>query len=145
MAGLAITAAVLLIPFEQTIAPEWTVYTRDATGHPVRGVTVREVWQQYSLEGSDHEEDRRTDDAGRVMFPRRVKRSGLAVRFVGCAYQFATMGVHASCGPVSYLVPFGAGTDTMDWAEVGSAFGTTASAQESVLHLRERDAVGTHK
>ena len=67
---IALIAAVILVvglvPVRQTVAPEWTVTTLDAARRPLTGVTVREVWQQYSLENSSHEEDRLTDNNGKV-------------------------------------------------------------------------------
>jgi hypothetical protein len=52
------------IPVRQTVAPDWTITTSDAAHSPLTGITVREVWQQYSLDDSSHEEDRLTDNKG---------------------------------------------------------------------------------
>ncbi len=70
------------VPSSETVAPDWDVTTLDRFHHPLEGVTVREVWQQYSLEQLSHEEDKLTDDAGRVHFPRRAVRTSVASRRV---------------------------------------------------------------
>ena len=132
-------AAVLVLaffPFEQTVAPEWAVTTLDASRRPMAGITVREVWQQYSLENSPHEEDRLTDTNGQAHFPRRTYRSNFATRFVSCMRQIGGLGVHASCGPKSYLVAFGTGVDTMDWGDLSQEEGSTSYWQRSTLVLK---------
>ncbi len=126
----------LFIPIPQTIAPDWTVTTLDATHRPLKGITVREVWQQYSLENTSHEEDRLSDDKGEARFPRRQRWTSVGARFFGCAWQILSGGVHGSCGPRSYLVAFGKGVDTMDWEDLGPQNGTTFPWQHSTLVLK---------
>jgi hypothetical protein len=75
LAVIAVVAAILFFPSRRTVAPEWTICTLDPDRHPLANVTVREVWQEYSLENEGHEEDRLTDSGGRVQFPRRNLRS----------------------------------------------------------------------
>ena len=133
---VAIVAAILLFPFKQTIAPEWTIHTLDASRRPIANIIVREVWQQYSLENEGHEEDRLTDSSGRVQFPRRYRRSSVVQRLVGCLKQVMMTGVHASCGANSHLVAFGNGVDTMDWVDFGQEQGTTMPLQHSTLVLK---------
>jgi hypothetical protein len=133
---VGVVAAILLFPFKQTIAPEWTIDTLDADRRPLAKITVREVWQQYSLENDGHEEDRLTDSSGRVQFPRRYLRSSIGQRLIGCLKQATMAGVHASCGPNSFLVAFGKGVDTMDWADFSQEQGTTMPWQRSTLVLK---------
>lgn len=132
----AVILASAFIPLPRTVAPDWTITTLDAARRPLTGITVREVWQQYSLEDSSHEEDRLTDTKGDVHFPRRTYWTSIAGRFLGCAWQIMSAGVHASCGPRSYLVAFGKGVDTMDWADFGQEEGTTMPWQRSTLVLK---------
>lgn len=132
----AATVASAFIPLPRTVAPDWTITTLDAARRPLTGITVREVWQQYSVEDSEHEEDRMTDIRGAVHFPRRIYWTSIAGRFFGCARQINSAGVHASCGPHSYLVAFGKGVDTMDWADFGQEEGTTMPWQHSTLVLK---------
>ena len=99
-------------------------------------ITVRESWQQYSLEEQSHEEDRLTDSNGRVEFPRRYKWSSVAQRVYGCIKQVAMTGVHAGCGAKSYLVVFGNGVDTMDWANPEEEEGMAIPWQRSILILK---------
>jgi hypothetical protein len=133
---LAFLAALSFVPFNQIIAPEWTIHTLDPSRRPLANMTVREVWQQYSLENMGHEEDRLTDSGGRVQFPRRYRRSSMGQRFIGCLKQVMTTGVHASCGAKSYLVAFGNGVDTLDWADRSQEYGTTLPSQHSILVLK---------
>lgn len=137
--AFVILAAILtcaFIPLPQTVAPGWTITTLDAVRRPLTGITVREVWQQYSLEDSSHEEDRLTDIKGEVHFPRRTYGASIASRFFGCTRQIIGAGVHASCGPHSYLVAFGKGVDTLDWSDFSQEEGTTMPWQHSTLVLK---------
>jgi hypothetical protein len=131
----AAIVASAFIPLPRTVAPDWTITTLDAARRPLTGITVREVWQQYSVEDSDHEEDRLTDIKGEVHFPRRIYWTSIADRFFGCVRQIISTGVHASCGPHSYLVAFGKGVDTLDWADSAQE-GTTMLWQHSTLVLK---------
>ena len=135
---LLVVAVYLLFPFPQTIAPEWTVTTLDAEWRPLANITVREVWQQYSIEEESHEEDRVTDAHGRVQLPRRVQGISVARRWIGCLSQLARHGVHASCGANSYLVVFGNGVDTMDWANPEEEEGLPGLWQRSTLVLKRK-------
>jgi hypothetical protein len=132
----AVAVASAFLPLPRTVAPNWTITTLDAAHRPLTGITVREVWQQYSVEDSGNEEDRLTDIKGEVHFPRRVYWTSIANLFLGCARQIIRAGVHASCGPHSFLVAFGQGVDTMDWADLGQEEGTTMLWQHSTLILR---------
>jgi hypothetical protein len=132
----AVLLAILLIPVPQTVAPDWTITTLDTAHRPLTGITVREVWQQYSLEDSSHEEDRITDHRGEVHFPRRKQWISIAGRLFGCARRISGDGVHSSCGPHSYLVAFGKGVDTMDWANLEQESATTLPWQRSTLVLK---------
>jgi hypothetical protein len=134
------TAAVLLLvavlPVPGLVAPDWTVTTLDASHRPLSGMTVREVWQQYSLESISHEEDHVTDSKGQVHFPRRQLRSSVAGRFLGCLGQLLSTGAEASCGAHSHLVAFGIGVDTMDWKDAGQENGISMPWQSSTLVLK---------
>lgn len=127
---------ILLFPNKQIVAPEWTIDTLDANMHPLANITVREVWQQYSLENQGHREDRLTDSSGRVQFPRRYIRSSISQRTFGCLKQVLTTGVDASCGANSFLVAFGKGVDTTDWQDLGHEEGRIMPSQQSTLVLK---------
>ena len=133
--GATFVLAIAFIPLPQQVAPAWTVTTMNKARKPLQGVTVRENWQQYSLETSSHEEDRLTDSKGEVHFPRRTQWSTFIGRFAGCIRQFAQTGVHTSCGADSHLVAFGPGIDTLDWQDSSEEDGTTVPWQHSVLIL----------
>jgi hypothetical protein len=132
----AILLVVVFIPVPHIVAPDWTITTLDASHKPLTGITVREVWQQYSLEAVSHEEDRLTDSRGQVHFPRRKRWASLAGRFLGCARQVIGTGAEASCGAHSSLVAFGKGVDTMDWEDLGQEDGTSMPWQTSTLVLK---------
>lgn len=76
-------------------------------GEPLNNIGVREVWQNYTLESRDHEEDLITNSDGYVKFPRRIIKVTLLKRLLYPIYN-AMGGVHASWGPsarVIVLVP----------------------------------------
>src|SRR5712692_2488693 len=103
-----IAAAALLAlayPREVTVAPDWSVTVVREDGTPLAQLPIREVWEHYSLESESHEQDLATDFYGKVHFPRRTIRASYIYRFFGCAEKFIMTGVHASCGPVAYLIP----------------------------------------
>ena len=133
--GATFVLAIAFVPIPQIVALAWTVTTMNKARKPLQNVTVRENWQQYSLETSSNEEDRLTDFKGEVHFPRRMHRSTFMGRFVGCIRQFGQMGVHTNCGADSHLVAFGPGIDTLDWQDSGDEDGTTLPWQHSVLIL----------
>jgi hypothetical protein len=128
----------LFVPLPKTVAPEWTVYTLDASRRPLANITVREFWRQYSLEDEDHEETAKTDANGRVSFARRYRWSSLGQRFAGCAKNVVMAGVHASCGAKSDLVAFGEHVDTMDWEDPEQEEGMPILVQRSVLVLKRK-------
>lgn len=129
----AIVTIIAFIPTPQIVAPAWTVRTVSSAHSPLSGITVREDWQQYSLERSSHEEDRVTDLQGEVRFPRRTLRSSFTERLLGCLRQIGETGVHTSCGTSSHLVAFGPGVDTLAWQDSGQEQGTTLPWQTSTL------------
>jgi hypothetical protein len=102
LAGLAAGVLVLSCwPRYRVVVPAWTITVlRD--GRPVPGAMVREVWQDYSVEGVSHEEDRYTDRSGRVRFPERFVVASTAHRTLGCFAEVLSAGVHASCGPSAF-------------------------------------------
>jgi hypothetical protein len=134
--AVALVFVIIFLPVPQIVAPDWTVKILDASHRPLPGVTVREVWQHYSVEDSSHEEDRLTDNQGKVHFPLRRRWVSIAVRLLGCSRQIIGAGVHASCGAHSFLVAFGRGIDTMDWEDLRQEDGTTMPWQSSTLVLK---------
>ena len=132
----AVLLLVAVIPVPGLVAPDWTVTTLDASHRPISGITVREVWQHYSLERISHEEDHVTDSKGQVHFPRRQRRSSVAGRFLGCLGQVLSTGAEASCGAHFHLVAFGNGIDTMDWQDAGGENGVSVPWQSSTLILK---------
>lgn len=93
-----------LIPTNHTIVKPWVVTVTDEQGKPVAGAKVTEIWQNYSLEWRDHEEELATHVDGNVYFPARTIRSSLAQRFLGCLKQIGFTGVHTSCGDSSQVL-----------------------------------------
>jgi hypothetical protein len=106
LVGSVLAIATLFYPAEITLAPDWTVRVVDQNGQSLPSVSVTEVWQHYSLEEISHEEEKVTAGDGSVFFPRRSLRASRFSRIVGCAHEFTRSTVHASCGPVAYVIPF---------------------------------------
>ncbi len=79
---IGLVVVVSLYPLETIVVPEWRVRIVDEAGTPLRNSGVREVWQHYSIESKDHEEDPLTDNDGYVTFPKRTLRAPLAARIV---------------------------------------------------------------
>ena len=102
-------AVVMLYPFETTVVPEWKVRIVDEASTPLRNTGIREVWQHYSIESEDHEQDLLTDNDGYVTFPKRTIRAGLAVRMVNSV--ISALNPHGSSGPGAYLITLAPGYD----------------------------------
>jgi hypothetical protein len=80
--------------------------TRDHEGHASdQSWLVRQIWQDYSLESSGHEEDLPTDLHGRVTFPARTIRAPLIWRLLGPLASIVGQGVHASFGVHTHMFP----------------------------------------
>ena len=99
VAGISIVG---VYPLKTTVVPEWKVRVIDEKGSPLSNIGVREVWQHYSIESKDHEEDLPTDHNGHVTFPKRTIRSTLAIRIIRSAIN--SLNPHASSGPGAYLI-----------------------------------------
>ena len=99
-----VVLAGFLIPFPQTVAPPWTARIVDESGAPQPDATVREVWEQYSLETHSHQEELRTDSHGTVSFPRRTLWRPYAANVIGAIRKFRADRKRGDFGPVAYLL-----------------------------------------
>jgi hypothetical protein len=106
----AIILALLLIPIPYRACPTWDVWVVDDGGQPVRDVTVRLVYQNYSAESRSHENDRITNERGHAIFPRQESSASVLRR---CYYTVlsATAGVHGSFGRHAWVFAFGKGLE----------------------------------
>jgi hypothetical protein len=95
---LSIIAILLLCPFPTIVVPARRVLVINEESKPIRGVIVRQIWQNYSLEFSGHEEDLMTNKEGRVLCPERRIWSSLLARMVHPMLNILGQGVHASLG-----------------------------------------------
>src|SRR5437588_6235689 len=90
------------------VVPAWRIQVVDEAGKPLRNVFVREVWQDYDVEDSDHEADGRTDQNGFVSFPeRREPRVSKLIRTKNRLKNLRELGVHASYGVYAYIIAWG--------------------------------------
>ena len=108
--ALALTFAVFahwLFPVSSLAAPEWDVTVVDENGKPVEGLTVRETWQNYSVEATGHETDRQTDAQGRATFPAHKTECSLLSQVAGTLSALMHFNVHASYGPHASVFAFG--------------------------------------
>src|SRR5215471_5631363 len=71
----------------------------DENGKPIQGITVREIWQNYSLEVEGHEMDRQTDANGQVSFPAHRAEYSLLSQIAGSLSAIVRFNAHASYGP----------------------------------------------
>ncbi len=102
---LLIGVVVALYPFKKTLVPSQQVLVTTKDMHPIRGALVRQIWQDYSLERSGHEEDLSTNVHGRITFPARTIRAPLIWRLLGPLASIAGQGVHASFGVHTDMFP----------------------------------------
>jgi hypothetical protein len=108
--ALALTLAVLaywLFPVSSLAAPEWEVTVVDEHGKPVEGMTVRETWQNYSVEAAGHETDRQTDTNGHATFPAHKTEYSLLSQVSGKLSALIHFNVHGSYGPHASVFAFG--------------------------------------
>jgi hypothetical protein len=92
-------------------APQWEVLVVDGNGKSVEGMTVRESWQNYSIETEGYEKDLVTDANGKVSFPAQSIRASILRRTLGTLRSAVTTGVHASFGPHAHVFAFGHGLE----------------------------------
>ncbi len=95
---LLVLAVAFCFPFDTTVVPPRTVLVVTEDWRPIQGVRVRQIWQNYSIESSGHEEDIPTNENGRVSFPRRTVRASLLWRLFRPIVNILTQGVHAGFG-----------------------------------------------
>lgn len=100
-----------LLPLSYAVCPAWEVTVVDAAGAPVSGMRVRRSCQDYSVEGSNHEDDATTDEGGKASFKGKYLRWPLFLRWAGNVLNVASQGVHASFGRYSYVSVFGRGME----------------------------------
>jgi hypothetical protein len=108
--ALLLTFAVFayrLFPVSSLAAPEWEVTAVDELGGPVEGMTVRESWQNYSVETTGHEMDRQTDANGHATFPAHKAECSLLSQIAGTVSALIHFNVHASYGPHASVFAFG--------------------------------------
>lgn len=104
---LLVIGLVLLYPFESIMIPAKSVLVVTEDGRPIQDVVVRQVWQNYSIESESYEEDLRTDENGRVTFPKRTIRASLARRILHPILNVVRQGVHAGFGVQTDMFPLG--------------------------------------
>src|SRR5438034_7256296 len=80
LVGLIGAGVVSLYPSRSTVCPAWTIRIVDTAGNPLRGAFVRQVWEDYSVESTSHEQDAYTDGDGFVSFAGRRVPSMWLVR-----------------------------------------------------------------
>jgi hypothetical protein len=111
--GLLVASAGMLglscIPAPSVVVPAWSVQIVDKEAKPVQGISVREVWQDYSVETKSHEEMFVTPKDGRVFFPERRIWTPRIMRVLGPIRNVLSFGVHASFGRTAYLIIWGKG------------------------------------
>lgn len=108
--ALLILGAVCLYPFQSTVLPSQSVLVVTEEWKPVQGCSVRQRWQNYSLESRGHEQDLRTDESGRATFPRRTIRASVLRRVMHPFWNILRQGIHASFGVHTETLEQGGGT-----------------------------------
>jgi hypothetical protein len=111
-------AVVLLYPFQSTVVPPKSVLVVTEDWKPIEGARVRQTWQHYSLESVGHEQDLRTNEYGRVMFPPRTIRASVLRRLVHPVWNVLRQGVHASFGVHTDILDLNEGNQRRDVARI---------------------------
>ena len=89
---------VLLYPEKLTVVPACHVTLLDQVGKPLANTAVSELWQQTSVERTEHLQQVMTDAQGEVDLPARTLRAPLAERVLGCLAYLSRTGMAAACG-----------------------------------------------
>jgi hypothetical protein len=100
-----------LFPVSSLAAPQWEVIVVDEHDKPVEGMTVRETWQNYSVETEEHEADRQTDANGNATFPAQNSEYSVLRQIAGTASALVHLNIHASYGPHATVFAFGKGLE----------------------------------
>ena len=108
---LAAIAIVVLCPFPTTVVPARRILVVNEESKPIRGVIVRQIWQNYSIEFNSHEQDLVTNEQGRVLCPTRRVWTGLLPRVILPLLNLIGQGVHASFGVREDILILGNGND----------------------------------
>jgi hypothetical protein len=112
--GFVLAVAILvywLFPVSRLAAPRWEVVVVDERGKPVEGLTVRETWQNYSVEMEGHEADLQTDVNGSATFPAQKSDFTFLRQIAGMMSALAHLNVHSSYGPHAHVFAFGKGLE----------------------------------
>ena len=94
---LVLVALTVVYPFETTVVPEWKIRVVDETGSPFVGARVVQQWDHYSL-GIGGGEEKWADEAGYVVFPKRIARSSFLHRMLRTSWAAVTTLAHGSTG-----------------------------------------------
>lgn len=92
-----------LIPFETSLVPLWKIQVVDASGKPIGGIGVRQIWNNYSVEFTSHEQDLTTDYNGYVTFPARSIKASFLRRLIYPIFN-SLAGGHASWGARATII-----------------------------------------
>jgi hypothetical protein len=104
-AAFASIIALALIPIPYLAAPQWSVHVVDEKGRQIEAMTVRLVWENYSVETTSHEQDLRTDRNGEVIFPSHRSSSSILRRSFYTMLSSMAL-AHASYGPHATVFAF---------------------------------------
>jgi hypothetical protein len=100
---MAALAALLLVPFDLTIAPERRFKVVDENGTPIKRAQAIQTWYQYSL-GFRDEEIRSTDFDGLMLFRRRGIQTSMYTLVRGAMVTVAEYTIHASICSTDFII-----------------------------------------
>jgi hypothetical protein len=134
---LLLLGGLVLYPFKTMIVSSQNVLVVTEASSPIQGVLVRQSWQNYSVETRGHEEDKLTDENGRVSFPSRTVRANLLWRAFRPVANVVGQGIHAGFGIHTDMIVLGDGTIRADKkveAQVGDVLFRLPHATKSGSH-----------
>lgn len=110
--AIILSGATLLYPYKVSGVPEWRLQILDSGGRPMVGVPVTQEWLDPIDEGNSSGNQRQTDAAGTVVFPKRILHSRLELGFRGVKQRARVL--------VCWKDEYG----TVDWDGSGALSGT---------------------
>ncbi len=111
---VAVIAVLLVYPYEKTVVPAASIVVLDESGKVVPNAVAKQEWIDATVENSQHVDFAKSNETGRVAFPRRTKRAPLGLRIISAVWNVLTQGVHANLGSSSAITVYS--NDPYVWA-----------------------------
>lgn len=132
--SLILIAALLLYPWENTVAPALRLRVFDEAGNPASGVVVKQEWEYMAVGSEQHLEYSRTDENGYVEFRQRSERVSMLRKGLSVLRELANFMHGYGMGPRAQV--WAHGEDPHVWTFVSCGVGSSAPQE---LRLKRWD------